>query len=120
MSFPWRIPAEHGRKPSPFPQDFPSTLIPVFAGKQMEGDLREAGEEGGAGVEALSAEQKKLDSGPSTPFVVLQLQRDLTTARQSEIAALTDYLRLASALSLAEGTLLQRHHLDLDTSPAEP
>ncbi|MBR4252367.1 MAG: hypothetical protein IKQ15_08755 [Kiritimatiellae bacterium] len=38
-------------------------------------------------MEALSAEQKKLDSGPSTPFLVLQLQRDLTTARQSEIAA---------------------------------
>ena len=70
--------------------------------------------------EALAAEQKKLDSGQSTPFIVLQLQRDLTTARQSELAALTDYLRLASALSLAEGTLLQRHNLDLDTSPVEP
>ena len=70
--------------------------------------------------EALAAEQKKLDSGQSTPFIVLQLQRDLTTARQSEIAALTDYLRLASALSLAEGTLLQRHNLDLDTAPVEP
>ena len=71
-------------------------------------------------MEALTAEQKKLESGPSTPFVVLQLQRDLTTARQSEIAALTDYLRPASALSLAEGTLLQRHNLDLDTGPLPP
>ena len=71
-------------------------------------------------METLSAEQKILDSGQSTPFIVLQLQRDLTTARQSEIAALTDYLRLASALSLAEVTLLQRHHLDLDTSPLPP
>lgn len=68
--------------------------------------------------EALAAEQKKLDSGQSTPFIVLQLQKDLTSARQSEIAAQADYRRLHSALSLAEGTLLHRHHLDLDTSPA--
>jgi outer membrane protein len=58
--------------------------------------------------QALSAEQRKLESGKSTSFVVLQLQRDLTQARRSEIQALADYNRQLSALALAEGTILDR------------
>ena len=50
--------------------------------------------------EALKAEQMKLEKGKSTSFIVLQLQRDLTSARSAEIRALADYnislARLAS------------------------
>ncbi|PYJ01066.1 MAG: hypothetical protein DME25_19040, partial [Verrucomicrobia bacterium] len=52
---------------------------------------------------ALQAEEKKLESGKSTSFQVLQLQRDLTTARGNEIRALADYNKALSQLSLSEG-----------------
>jgi outer membrane protein len=64
--------------------------------------------------QALEAEQRKFDSGKSTSFVVLQLQRDLTAARNSEIQALADYNRQRSALALAEGAMLDRHGVEFD------
>ena len=67
--------------------------------------------------QALEAEQRKLDSGKSTSFVVLQLQRDLTSARNGEIAALADYNRQLSALALAEGTILERLGVELGAQP---
>ena len=63
---------------------------------------------------ALEAEQKKLENGKSTSFVVLQLQRDLTTARSQEIRALADYNKSLAQLSFNEGTVLERNHLTVD------
>ena len=63
--------------------------------------------------QALEAEQLKLEHGRSTSFVVLQLQRDLTQARNSEIQALADYNRQISGLALAEGSMLERHGVTL-------
>ncbi len=62
---------------------------------------------------ALEAEQKKLENGKSTSFVVLQLQRDLTAARSDEIRALADYNKALSSLSLNEGSTLERRNIDL-------
>jgi outer membrane protein TolC len=62
---------------------------------------------------ALAAEEKKLENGKSTSFIVLQLQRDLTTARSDEIRALTDYNKSLATLAQSEGTTLQRHQIDL-------
>ena len=59
--------------------------------------------------QALEAEQRKLASGKSTSFVVLQLQRDLTTARNAAIQALMDYNQQLSTLAVAEGAMLERH-----------
>ena len=59
--------------------------------------------------QALQAEQRKLDSGKSTSFVVLQLQRDLTQARNAEIQARVDYNLQQSAWALAQGMMLERH-----------
>jgi HAE1 family hydrophobic/amphiphilic exporter-1 len=64
--------------------------------------------------EALSAEQKKLESGKSTSFVVLQLQRDLTSARSEEIRALADYNRALAELFRAEGTTLERRKISVE------
>jgi outer membrane protein TolC len=64
--------------------------------------------------EALEAEQKKLENGASTSFVVLSLQRDLTTARLAEIRALADYNKALAALALDEGTVLERHKMNLE------
>jgi outer membrane protein TolC len=63
---------------------------------------------------ALEAEQKKLENGKSTSFVVLQLQRDLTEARSMEISALAEYNKALAALSLAEGTTLERHQVKVE------
>ena len=63
---------------------------------------------------ALDAEQKKLESGKSTSFVVLQLTRDLTTARSNEIRALADYNIALSQIALNEGTTLERRHVTLE------
>jgi outer membrane protein len=57
---------------------------------------------------ALDAEQKKLETGKSTSFVVLQLQRDLTVARSAEIRALADYNIALARLAFSEGTTLER------------
>src|SRR5437667_1176309 len=63
---------------------------------------------------ALDAEQKKLQNGKSTSFQVLQLQKDLTAARSSEIRALADYNIALSQLALNEGTTLERRKISLD------
>jgi outer membrane protein TolC len=63
---------------------------------------------------ALDAEQKKLEVGKSTSFIVLQLQRDLTAARSSEINALAEYNKALSQLSLSEGSVFDRHSIDVD------
>jgi outer membrane protein len=64
---------------------------------------------------ALEAEQKKLENGKSTSFVVLQLQKDLTTARSAEIRALADYNEALARLALQEGTTLERRRVTLKT-----
>jgi len=62
---------------------------------------------------ALEAEQKKLQNGKSTEFVIVQLQRDLTSARLAEVQALVDYNKALAALALREGTIIEQNHLEL-------
>lgn len=62
---------------------------------------------------ALQAEQDKFKAGASTPFIVLQLQKDVTSARSDEIQALADYNKANSTLSLREGSTLKRNSVDL-------
>ena len=65
-------------------------------------------------TDALDAEQKKLESGKSTSFVVLQLTRDLTSARSAEISALANYNNALAQLALDEGATLERRHVTLE------
>ena len=65
-------------------------------------------------AEALAAEQKKLENGKSTTYTVLQMQRDLTTARGNEIQALATYNKALAQLSLDEGTTLQRLSINVE------
>lgn len=62
---------------------------------------------------ALQAEEKKLEIGKSTSFIVLQLQRDLTSAQSSEINALADYNKALATLAQSEGRTLERHKLEI-------
>ncbi len=68
-------------------------------------------------AQALAAEERKLDSGQSTSFVVLQLQRDLTSARNVAVQALMDYNQQLAALARAEGAMLERHHVEFVEEP---
>ena len=63
---------------------------------------------------ALDAEQKKLDNGKSTPFQVLQLQRDLTARSSDEIRALADYNKSLSQIALKQGTTLERRNVSVN------
>jgi outer membrane protein TolC len=63
---------------------------------------------------ALAAEQLKLENGKSTTYTVLQMQRDLTTARGNEIQALDVYNKSLTQLSLDEGSTLDRLGIDLE------
>ena len=65
-------------------------------------------------ADALDAEQKKLESGKSTTYTVLQMQRDLTTARGNEIQALATYNKALAQLSLDEGSMLQRLGINVE------
>jgi outer membrane protein TolC len=62
---------------------------------------------------ALEAEQKKLENGKSTSFVVLQLQRDFINARSEEIRALADYNKALAQLAQQEGSTLDRRNIQL-------
>jgi len=62
----------------------------------------------------LDAERKKLDSGKSTTYTVLQKQRDLTTALGNEILALDNYNKALSQLSLDEGATLERLRINVE------
>lgn len=64
--------------------------------------------------QALDAEQKKLENGKSTSFVVLRLQRDLTQARSTEIRAISDYFRSLALLHEAEGATLESAGVKLE------
>ncbi len=61
---------------------------------------------------ALEAEQKKLENGKSTSFVVLQLQNDLTSARSAELRAIADYNNALAELSFREATTFERHNIN--------
>ena len=63
---------------------------------------------------ALDAEQKKYAVGKSTTFTVLQLQKNLTSARSDEIRALANYNQALANLAAAEGSTLERHNLDVE------
>jgi outer membrane protein len=62
---------------------------------------------------ALDAEQKKYAVGKSTTFTVLQLQNNLTAARSQEIRSLANYNQYLALLAQAEGSTLERRHVDV-------
>ena len=66
----------------------------------------------------LSAEQQKYSLGASTPYLVVQQQRDLVNAGSGEIAALVEYSNARIALEQATGTTLEKHHVTIEEARA--
>lgn len=59
----------------------------------------------------LDSERKKFDAGASTPFNVIQQQRDLTTAVAAQISALVTYNKARIALDQTTGQTLEANHI---------
>ena len=70
--------------------------------------------------ESLNAEQEKLNAGASTSFVVLQLQRDLTAARSTELRAIADYQQSVVELQRVQGIVLSKNNIILDRTLPSP
>jgi outer membrane protein len=61
----------------------------------------------------LSAEQQKYSLGASTPYLVVQQQRDLVNANAAEISAKVAYSNARVALEQATGTTLEKHNISI-------
>lgn len=71
-----------------------------------------------AAAEQLRAERVRLEHGESTPFDVLQRERDLVDAESQKIGALQTYRLSETSLLRSQGTLLHSRNIVLqDASP---
>jgi outer membrane protein len=61
----------------------------------------------------LDAEQRRYELGASTPYNVIQQQRDLAAARASEISALAAYGNARVSLDQGLGTTLENNHVSI-------
>ncbi|MBW2713123.1 MAG: TolC family protein, partial [Deltaproteobacteria bacterium] len=67
-----------------------------------------------AAQEQLRAEQIRLKYGDSTPFDVLQKERDLVDAENQRIASYHLYRISLAALERAQGTILESHKIEIE------
>ncbi|HWB98149.1 MAG TPA: TolC family protein, partial [Bryobacteraceae bacterium] len=63
--------------------------------------------------ELLAAEQKRFALGTSTPYNVIQQQRDMVNAQSSEVAALAAYATARISLDRTLGATLTANHISL-------
>ena len=68
--------------------------------------------------ETLKADQQKLSLGASTPFQVVQDQRDLANAQSSEVQAMANYSHARIAFDQAVGNTLETNHISIDEARA--
>jgi outer membrane protein len=64
--------------------------------------------------QTLDAEQKKYAVGSSTPFLVIQAQRDLSTAGGTEVVAEAQYIQARLQLDVATGRALDVYNIEID------
>jgi hypothetical protein len=86
----------------------------LVAMRQARGRYRAAVQTRMLQEQLLDAEQKKLAGGASTPFNVVQQQRDLVAAQSAEIAALVDFSNARVALDQTLGTTLEVNHVAIE------
>lgn len=79
--------------------------------RSAEARLRAAGIARAAGEQQYQSEQRKLDAGQSTVFLVLERQTALTTARGNELRAQTDLNKAIAELQRATGNALTTNNI---------
>ncbi len=67
-----------------------------------------------AAAEQLRAERIRLENGESTPFDVLQRERDLVDAESQKIAAEQIYRNSITGLDRAQGTILESRNIQVE------
>jgi outer membrane protein len=63
--------------------------------------------------QTLEAEQKKFQLGESTVFLVIQAQRDLTTAEGTEVTARSNYAKALTTFQQQTGTILKQYGVEM-------
>jgi outer membrane protein TolC len=63
--------------------------------------------------ETLEGEQKKFHAGESTPFLVIQRERDVATAEGTEAQARDDYAKALVQYATATGTVLEKFNIEI-------
>lgn len=79
--------------------------------RSAEARLRAAGIARDASEQQYQSEQRKLDAGQSTVFLVLERQTALTTARGNELRAQTDLNKAIAELQRATGNALTTNNI---------
>ena len=79
--------------------------------RSAEARLRAAAAARDAGEQQYASEQRKLDAGQSTVFLVLERQTALTTARGNELRAQTDLNKASAELQRATGNALTGNNI---------
>jgi outer membrane protein TolC len=64
--------------------------------------------------QTLDAEQKKFKLGESTVFLVIQMQRDLSTAEGNEVTARSNYAKAITNFRQVTGTILSDYNIELN------
>jgi outer membrane protein TolC len=63
--------------------------------------------------ETLEGEQKKFHAGESTPFLVIQRERDVASAEGTEAQARDDYAKALTQYATATGTILEKFNIEI-------
>jgi outer membrane protein len=79
--------------------------------RSAEARLRAGGSARQAAQQQYQSEQRKLDAGQSTVFLVLERQTALATARGNELRAQTDLNKAIAELQRATGNALTTHNI---------
>jgi len=66
--------------------------------------------------QTLTAEEKKLQAGISTPYNVIRVQRDFEAAQFAEVAARANYAKARVLLDQATAVTLEKNHISLDNA----
>jgi outer membrane protein len=69
------------------------------------------------GEDQLNGTRRKFEAGLATSYEVLQVLEDLAKSRTSEVKALRDYNVGQSKVRLAEGSVLEKHRIELKKPP---
>jgi outer membrane protein TolC len=85
----------------------------VIAVTQARAQIDAAKEATGLAKETLEGEQKKFLLGESTPFLVIQAQRDLANAEGTEAQARDNYAKALTQFAQATATVLDKYHIEI-------
>ena len=84
-----------------------------IAAIQAKAQIEAAQEAVSLAQQTFDAEQKKFRLGQSTVFLVIQAQRDLTTAEANEVKARSTYAKALTQFGEATGTILAKYHVEM-------